>query len=153
MTKQVKCSNCGAPMTPSKHDGRTYACEHCDAKAQVAIDSEQIAEGLRLDLADADAFLTQLASALHHGFADRTKIHREGTRVMILELDLEKDMFVARRESHGVVAVHKRMVRGVALKTVPYPLDRWVELLTKTIATHVNSNARVAAVLARLRIE
>ena len=152
MTGQVRCTNCGAPMAP-QDDGRTFACLHCSAKAQVAIDSEQIATGMRLDLADMEAFLVQLADALNHGFPDRTKIYRTGAVISAIELDLDKDLFVARRDAHGVVGVHKRMVRGVALKTTPHPLDRWVELLTKAIAAHVNTNARVAQVLARLRIE
>jgi len=139
-------------MTP-QDDGRTFACLHCSAKAQIAIDSEQIAAGMRLDLANMEAFLVQLANALHHGFPDRTKIHRTGSVIAAIELDLEKDLFLAKRDAHGVVAVHKRMVRGVALKTVTHPLDKWVELLTRTIATHVNTHARVAQSLARLRIE
>lgn len=152
MTGQIRCSNCGAPMTP-QDDGRTFACLHCSAKAQVAIDSEQIAAGMRLDLANMEAFLVQLAGALHHGFPERTKIHRTGSVIAGVELDLDKDVFVAKRDVHGVVAVHKRMVRGVALKTVTHPLDKWVELLTRTMATHVNTHARVAQALARLRIE
>jgi len=139
-------------MTP-QDDGRTFACLHCSAKAQVAIDSEQIAAGMRLDLANMEAFLVQLANALHHGFPDRTKIHRTGSVIATIELELEKDLFLAKRDAHGVVAVHKKMVRGVALKIVTHPLDKWVELLTRTIAAHVNSNARVAQALARLRIE
>jgi hypothetical protein len=150
--QQVRCSNCGAPMSP-QDDGRTFACLHCSAKAQVAIDSAQIAAGMRLDLANMEAFLVQLADALHHGFPDRTRVQRSGTVIAAIELDLEKDLFVAKRDAHGVVALHKRMVRGVALKTTTHPLDRWVELLTKSIAAHVNTNARVAQVLARLRVE
>jgi hypothetical protein len=139
-------------MAP-QDDGRTFACLHCSAKAQVAIDSEQIAAGMRLDLANLEAFLVQLASALSHGFPDRTKIQRTGAVIAVIELDLDKDLFVAKRDAHGVVGLHKRMVRGVALKTVTHPLDKWVDLLTRTIAVHVNTNARVAQVLARLRIE
>jgi hypothetical protein len=45
------------------------------------------------------------------------------------------------------------MVRGVALKTTTHPLDKWVELLTRSIAVHVNTRAGVAQVLARLRVE
>ena len=108
---------------------------------------------MRLDLANMEAFLVQLADALHHGFPDRTRVQRSGTVIAAIELDLEKDLFIAKREAHGVVAQHKRMVRGVALKTTTHPLDRWVELLTRSIAAHVNTNARVAQVLARLRVE
>jgi DNA-directed RNA polymerase subunit M/transcription elongation factor TFIIS len=52
MSAQIKCTNCGAVMTPGA-DGRTYACKYCEAEQQVAIDAEQIAAGLRLDTSSA----------------------------------------------------------------------------------------------------
>ena len=53
---------------------------------------------MALDLADTDAFLRQLATALRHGFAEKAKITHDGTRVVLIELDLGKDMFVAKRD-------------------------------------------------------
>jgi hypothetical protein len=150
MSQPVRCTNCGATMAPAP-DGRVFVCAHCGAQTQVAIDGQQIAAGLRLDLASADVFLAELASALHHGFAERAKIHRDGGAVVLVELALEGDVFIARREAHGVTAQHKKVVRGIALKTATHPLDRWVELLAKAIAAHANSNARAAEALARLR--
>ena len=55
-------------------------------------------------------------------------------------------------EIDSVVAQHKKMVRGVALKTATHHVDVWVGLLHKAIATHVNTNAKAAAALAQLRI-
>jgi len=55
MTKQIRCEECGAPMQPHT-DGRRYKCGHCGSEKQVAIDTDQLAEGLRLDLSNVDAF-------------------------------------------------------------------------------------------------
>ncbi|MFI5296929.1 MAG: hypothetical protein ACHREM_02435 [Polyangiales bacterium] len=146
-SEAVGCEQCGAIMVPGA-DGRTYACEYCRAQVLVTVDAAQIAAGMKLDLADATAFLDRLAEALETAVADRTKIRREGVRVVAIELDLDPDMFVAKREARGLVAQHKRMVRGIALKTATHPLDRWVEMLSAALATHANEHARTTEALA-----
>jgi len=150
VTQPVRCGQCGAPMQPGA-DGRTFACTYCGTQVQAAIDGAQLAAGLKLDLADADAFLHGLATALHGALGERTKIKLHGDRIQHFEINLDPDLFVVKRESHGVVAQHKKLVRGVALKTATHPLDRWVQLLTKALAAHANENARIAQVLASLR--
>ena len=138
-------------MTPGP-DGRAYACSFaCGAETLVAIDGDQIAAGLRLDMANADAFLTELAGTLTRAVAERTRVQHHGSQVVHLEVTFEKDAFVAKRESHGVVAQHRKMVRGIALKTVTHPLPRWVELLTNALAAHANASVQVADAIARLR--
>lgn len=152
MTPQAShCESCGAPMTPLT-DGRTKSCPYCGAEVQVAIDSAQIAAGLRLDLANIDAFFAQLSSALETGFGDLALINRQGAQIVSLQLTLEPDQFVARRERHGVVAQHRKLVRGIALKTVTHPLHKWVVLLTDAIAVHATTNAEAARALAQLRV-
>jgi hypothetical protein len=128
-------------------NGRSYGCKYCGAETQVAVDAAQIAAGMKLDLSNAAAFLARLAHALETAVADRTKIHRQGVEVVGIELDLPPDVFVAKRESHGVLAQHKRMVRGIALKTATHPLDRWVEMVTAALAAHANENARATQAL------
>ena len=150
MTATVHCTECGAPMHPQP-DGRIHGCPYCGAQAQVAVDGAQLAAGLKLDLTNTEAFLYGLASSLHGHFGERTKLHVDGDRIMLFEINLDPDMFIAKREHHGVVAQHKKMVRGVALKTATHPLDRWVQLLAKALAAYANENARVAQVLAQLR--
>ena len=150
MSGQMKCSNCGGVMEPGA-DGRTFACPYCDAQQQVAIDAEQIAAGLRADLANVEAFLARLADAMHASFPQRTRVRRDGVRVIHFELDLDKDAFVAKHEPDGVVAQHKKMVRGVALKTSTHPIDVWLEMLSKALATHANTRAHAAAVIARIK--
>ena len=152
MTQLVHCQNCGAPMVPHA-DGRTYKCEHCDAALQVAIDSDQIAAGLRLDFQNMDVFIAQLFRALRIAFAERVRVQHDGGRLAMVEVAFEKDAFVVRRDGVGLVTQHKKLVRGVALKTTPHPVDVWIGLLTKAIAAHANENARVAQVLAHLEVK
>jgi hypothetical protein len=133
-------------------DGRTYACPYCEAEQQVAIEAEQIAAGLRADLSNVSAFLTQLATTLHQSFGDRTRLHHDGSRVIGFEIDFDKDRFVAKHDVDGVVAQHKKMVRGVALKTVTHPIDVWFDLLTKALAAHANTRAHAARVLAQIKV-
>ncbi|MCE9576137.1 MAG: transposase [Deltaproteobacteria bacterium] len=148
--ESLRCSTCGAAMKPDAN-GRLYACHYCGAEVQAAIDATQIAAGLKLDLANADAFLNGLATALHGHLGTRTTLRAAGGRVDHFEINLDPDLFVVKREGHGVVAQYKKLVRGVALKTHTHPLDRWVQLLTKALASHANENARVAQVLATLK--
>ena len=152
MTELSRCSNCGAPLTQSGPDVRKGVCQHCGAELTVAIDSEQIAAGMQLDIANADAFMRQLARALGHAFGQRTRIEWSSGKITKVALDLGKDMFVAVLEIDQVVGQKKKMVRGVALKTVAHPIDIWVVLLHEAIAMHVNTNAKAATALAQLRI-
>jgi hypothetical protein len=145
----VPCANCGAMMAPLG-DGRTYGCSYCHTQVVVAIDGQQIAAGMRLDLANADAFLAQLANTLSVGFSESTRIQANGRQVLAIEVTVDPDVFLAHREQHGVVTQHKRVVRGIALRTTAVPIDRWVELLTEALARHANTNARAAWVLGRL---
>jgi hypothetical protein len=71
---------------------------------------------------------------------------------MLFELDLDKDRFVAKHEGRGVVTQHKRMVRGVALKTVTHPVDVWVGLLAKALAAHANTSAQAVQILAQIKV-
>ena len=149
--KQIRCEVCGAAMKPHA-DGRRYFCEHCQAERQVGIDSEQLAEGLKLDLANVDAFVVGLAASMLRALPDRTRVLHEGTRIVLLELNLDPHMYVTKRESAGhFVAQYKKLVRGVALKTKVLPLDQWVKQLTDAIAAHANQSAELAIVLAQLR--
>lgn len=131
-------------------DGRTYECAFCRTKLLVAVEGHQIAAGMRLDLRNIDSFLGQLANTLHAGFSECTRIQAQGHFVHAIEVTIEPDGFVIRREGAGVVAQHKKMVRGVALKTSTMPLDKWVLMLTQALARQASSNTRAAWVLARL---
>jgi hypothetical protein len=145
----VPCTNCGAMMKPLA-DARTYACDYCRTQVLVAVEGHQIAAGMRLDLQNIDNFLGQLANTLHAGYAECTRIQAQGPYVLSIDVTIEPDAFAIRREGSGVVAQHKRMVRGIALKTTTFPLDKWVDMLTKSLARQASSNTRAAWVLARL---
>lgn len=149
MSQPVPCTNCGAMMTPA-WDGRTYSCPYCRTQMQVAISGEQIAAGMALDLANVDAFLGKLAATLWQGYAEHTRIQAQGQWVQSIEVDLDPDVFMVHREGQHAVAQHKKVVRGVALRTKQLALDIWLEQLTEALARHANTNARAAWVLAQL---
>ena len=136
-------------MTPG-WTGRVYACPFCGTQVQVAIGADQIAAGMALDLADMEQFLAQLANTLSAGFSEHTRIEANGRVVLSIEIDLEPDVFIAARDGRRVLAQHKRVVRGIALKTATLPLDQWVGMLTQSLANHANQNARAAWVLSQL---
>ncbi|MEO8550079.1 MAG: hypothetical protein ABI678_08895, partial [Kofleriaceae bacterium] len=112
-----RCTNCGAPLTQAGPDVRKGVCQHCGYELVVGIDSAQIAAGMKLDMANADAFMTQLAKSLGHAFGPRTKVHWDRGQIVEVELDLGKEMFVAVLDVDQVDGQIKKMVRGVALKT------------------------------------
>ncbi len=149
MTQPVACHNCGAMMTPA-WDGRVYACPFCRTQVQVAIGADQIAAGMAIDLANVDAFLGKLASTLWQGFAEHTRIQAQGQWVQSIEVNLEPDVFFVQRDGQHAVATHKKIVRGVALRTKTLPLDVWFDLLTEALANHANVNARAAWVLTQI---
>ena len=149
MSQPVACANCGAMMVP-QWDGRLYACPYCRTQVQVAITGAQIAAGMALDLANVDAFLSRLANTLYQGFSEHTRIEANGNYVIGVEIHLEPDVFMVRREGQHAVAQHKKIVRGVALRTRTLSLDVWVEQLTGALAEHANTNARAAWVLGQL---
>jgi hypothetical protein len=59
-------------------------------------------------------------------------------------------VFVAKREGGEVLAQHKKMVRGIALKTATHPMDAWVDMLLKALAAHANENSRAGAAVAAI---
>jgi hypothetical protein len=140
----VGCENCGAVMAPMP-DGRTYACNYCGARRLIAVDAGQIVQGMGVDLSNLSAFLHRLAQALETAVGDRTKVLRQGSEVVHIELNLAPDVFVAKREGGEMIAQHKRVVRGIALKTATHAMDAWVDMVLKALAAHANENSRATA--------
>jgi hypothetical protein len=137
-------------MMVPQWDGRVHACPYCKTQVQVAISGDQIAAGMALDLANVDAFLSRLANTLYQGFSEHTRINAQGNYVLGIEIHLEPDVFMVRREGQHAVAQHQKMVRGIALRTHTLALDVWVQMLTDALANHANTNARAAWVLGQL---
>jgi hypothetical protein len=149
MTSAISCTHCGAMMVP-QWDGRLYQCPYCRTQVQVAIGADQIAAGMAADLSDVDGFLARLAATLQEGFSERAQVRVEGGFVHGIEIDLETDRYVVHREGPRAVASHKKMVRGVALKTKQLPLDEWYARLTESLAAWANTSARAAWVLGKI---
>jgi hypothetical protein len=131
-------------------DGRTFVCAYCGSRIQVAIGADQIALGMAVDLSNLEDFVAKVANALSQGFAEHTQIRAHGRVVQAIELRLEPDHFSLERQRAGFVAQHKKVVRGVALRTATLSLDVWFQKLTEALAQHANQNARAAWVLSQL---
>jgi hypothetical protein len=145
----VNCHNCGAPMQPGA-DGRLYKCGFCGTQAQVAVAADQIAAGMALDLSNIENFLAHLARGLMTAVPQQVKIESSGAHVHGIEVNLEPDAFVLKREGGHVVSQYKKLVRGIALKTKDLPLDQWVQMLSESLARHANVNAQAGALAAQL---
>ncbi|HEX7450637.1 MAG TPA: hypothetical protein VF294_00050 [Polyangiaceae bacterium] len=131
-------------------DGRTFACAYCQSRVQVAVGADQIALGMAIDLSNLEDFVAKLANALSQGFADHAKIHATGREVHGIELALEPDHFALERQGKEFITRHKKVVRGIALRTATLPLDVWFQKLTEALAQHANQNSRAAWVLSQL---
>ncbi len=136
-------------MTPH-WDGRVYACPFCRTQMQVAIGADQIAAGMAVDLANVDGFLAKLANTLSQGFAEHAAIVANGGYVVSIQINLDPDHFHVHREGQHAVATHKKVVRGVALRTKTLTLDVWYNQLTQALANNANTNARAAWVLGQI---
>ena len=131
-------------------DGRLYKCGFCGTQAQVAIGADQIAAGMALDMSNIDTFLGQLAHALQQAVPQQVRVDGSGAHVVGIEVNLEPDAFILRREGGHVVTQYKKLVRGIALKTKDLPLQQWVEMLSASLARHANVNAQAGALAAQL---
>ena len=151
MSDTVECKNCGAPTSPGA-DGRTLSCRYCGVSRQIAVGAAQVMAGLKIDLARTDEFLERLAAAMTGAYGELARVHHHAGRVASFEMNLDPDLFVLKREPRGLVAHHKKMVRGVALKTTTVPIDRWAEMLAVALAAHANTSAHAAGVLERIRL-
>jgi ribosomal protein S27AE len=156
MTQETKlneepifCPNCGALMAPSD-DARVYSCRYCKAQLVAGVGAGQLARGMGVDLANTALAVGQIASYLEQVFPSRVAIERQGERVASFSLDMDTDVFVAKDERHGHVFQHRRMSRGVALRTTRLGLDRWVELLAQIVAAHASQSAQAARAAAWL---
>jgi hypothetical protein len=137
-------------MMVPQWDGRVHACPFCRTQVQVAIGADQIAAGMAMDFANIDAFLSRLAWTLKQGAFESARIQQSGNFVTSVEVFLEPDQFIVRREGREAIAEHKKIVRGIALRTKRLPLDDWHRLLCEALARYANDNARAAWVLKQI---
>ena len=137
-------------MMVPQFDGRVHACPYCRTQVQVAIGADQIAAGMNMDFSNVDAFLGRLAWTLKQGFFEHARIQASGNWITSIEVWLEPDQFIVRREGREAIAEHKKIVRGVALRTKRLPLDQWHAMLCDALARFANDNARAAWVLKQI---
>lgn len=139
----IQCPHCGAMMTPQQ-DGRTYACVYCKTQQVVAVDAGQISNAMRLDLTKADQALSQICAYLLQAFPEHTQATQHEGAVSSLQFNFEPDVFLARREGNKLLFQHRRVVRGIALKTTTHPLEQWIALLSRTVAAQANASTQSA---------
>lgn len=137
-------------MMQPQADGRTYACPFCGTRVQVAIEAQQIAAGMTLDLGNLEASLAKVAQLLQQAVPARARAQFQGQWLMRLEVDLDKDKFSVVREGQQLVTRHMKAVRGVALKNAVLTPDRWMAALTRALARIANDNAQAAWVLGQI---
>jgi hypothetical protein len=137
-------------MMQPEADGRTYACPYCGTRVQVAIDATQLAAGMAFDARNLEASLAHLAQMLQQAVPERTRAQFHQQWLMMLEVDLDKDKFIAVREGQQLVTRHQKIVRGVALKNATLAPDAWIEGLMRALARIANDNAKAAWVLGQM---
>lgn len=150
MPQPQVCSNCGAMMEPQA-DGRTHVCPYCRTTLQAAIDASQLAAGIQLDLQNLEASLAKAAQTLCQAVPDQARAQWQDQWLMLLEVELGKDKFIAVREGRQLLLRHQKIVRGVALKTTTLAADQWWKTLMAALAASANENARAAQALQQLR--
>ncbi len=149
-----KCSNCGAPVEVSS-DGRSVHCPYCGVGGARGVDPGKLAASLRAEARNAEQLYQGLATRLADEFPDFTRVETSGglftsKRVESFEVTLDDAMFRMRRSGRGVVAERSEVVRGIAVKTEPLPIDAWVEALAVALAAKAGSSSRTFDALRRL---
>jgi hypothetical protein len=137
-------------MMQPQADGRTYACQYCGTRVQVAIDASQLAAGMAFDAGNLEASMAQLARMLLQAVPQRARAQFQQQWLMMLEVDLDKDKFIAVREGQQLVTRHQKIVRGVALKNATLTPDQWLAGLTRALARIANDDAKAAWVLGQI---
>ena len=113
-----------------------------------------LAAALRADMHDLHLWLGALATKLAGALPDHVTIQRGGFLgngpIVGLTADLGQFRFILRQEHHQLVAERTHVVRGIALKTEPVPLDAWIDDLTATLTVLAATSARERAAIDRL---
>lgn len=117
-----------------------------DDHAANGLDFELLAAAFRADTADMPAWVAALAEKLAGALPGRVVVRRAGLLghgpVTGLAADLGAWRFALRLEHGQPVAERTHLVRGIALKTEPLPLDGWIDALSAALAELAATSAR-----------
>lgn len=106
--------------------------------------------------ADQRDFIELLALMLEGALPEETEIERRGglfskKHVAQIRVTLGEDRYLLEKpERGGVQASHTRVVRGIALKTEPMPVDEWVSTLGAALEERAKTSAAAREALQRI---
>lgn len=117
-------------------------------------DFDLLAAALRADMSDMPAWMAALATKLAGALPDRVAIQHGGWLgngpVNGVTADLGSWRYSLRMEHGRPLGERMHIVRGIALKTEPLPLDAWIDGLSAALAELAESSARERAAIMRL---
>jgi hypothetical protein len=121
-----------------------------------SVQLDLIAASLRADLADIDTFVEGLATKLEQAIPGAVDVQRarngfRGPKAVVrIAVNAGGDRLELRREHGQLVAIRARVSGGIVLKTEELDLDRWLEVLTETLATQAGRSEQTRQALERL---
>ena len=148
-----KCSNCGAPLETAP-DGRSVACEYCGAGAPREVDPAALAASLQAESRSVDQLFDGLARRLAAAFPDLVAVQTSGgffsaKRPTALEISVPDALYRMTRRGRQVVAERADLVRGIAVKTEPLPVDAWIRSLCEALSAMAGASAQAHDALRR----
>jgi hypothetical protein len=149
-----KCPNCGAPLESSA-DGRSVQCSYCGAGEARSVDPGRLAASLRAETGSLVQLFESLAARFAGELPDLTRVETAGgflsaKRILAFEVGFPDATFRMSRGSGRIVAERSEVVRGIALKTEPVPVDAWLHRLCEALSDHASSNAATLEALRRI---
>ena len=149
-----KCRNCGAPLEASA-DGRSVQCSYCGAGESRSVDPGKLATSLRAEAASLVQLFETLAARFVGELPDLTRVETAGgflsaKRVEAFEVGFPDVTFRMSRAGGRIVAERSEVVRGIALKTEPVPVDTWLQRLCEALSDHAGANAATLDALRRI---
>jgi hypothetical protein len=149
-----KCPNCGAPLEASA-DGRSVLCSYCGAGEARSVDPGRLAASLRAETGSVTQLFESLAARFAGELPDLTRVETSGgflsaKRVDAFEVGFAGEVFRMSRGNGRIVAERSEVVRGIAVKTEPVPVDGWLHALCEALSSHASSNAATLDALRRI---
>ncbi len=118
------------------------------------LDFEMLAASLRADSGDLDAWVAALGTKLQGALPTRVRLRRGGIfgngRVSGISVDLGPWRFELALDHGQLLAGRMHVVRGIALKSEPMPVDAWIDALSSELTALAASSARERAAILNL---
>ena len=121
-----------------------------------ALSFDLLAASIRADAADLGTFLEVLAIKLESALPGRVAVRRRSgllarrRPVESLAVSLGGRSYQLHRQGEAIAARVAHHARGVTLRTEEWPVDAWIEALSRDLAEHARASADARAALERL---